>query len=304
MGGGSATHAVPVGSQSRVPKGMSPSMLLRLTGLRAILSRTTGDPRVVIALIDGPPKVDHPSLLKAAISPVKLTGRFADGTSRAHATFLASMLVGRGEVALGLCRSCKLVAIAAIDNPLLGGRISTPAIAERLAEAVWMALRRSADVILLPLDISPGADGAWQPLIRALADAERLGVRTIVPAGNESGPASAILAAPGVVPVIGGLGPAAPHRWGSAVGRAGICAPASDIPGADADGVYTIRSGSSFAAAFVVAAFALLRSLRPEVEREVLWWELINPSSPERNLGRVPALDAGRSLEHLETIHF
>jgi subtilisin family serine protease len=279
------------------------SMLLRLSGLSETVSRTSGNRRVVIAMIDGPPEKNHSCLDRAAIASVTLTSHSAEVTAAAHATFIASMLVGGGEPALGLCQNCRLLAIAALDAPLLSGRISIAVVAERLARAVTVALQGGADVILLPLDVASEPNGAWGPLIRALGEAARLGVRTVISAGNRSGPAAPILAISGVVPVAGCEGWAVPGRWGAAVARGGIAAPAVGIPGADPTGGYTVRSGSSFAAAFVAAAFALLRSLRPDLAREALWWALLDPRDPGRALGRIPTLDADRGLERLAAIY-
>jgi hypothetical protein len=284
--------------------GRSRSVLLRLSGLSWLSSQTPGDRRVVVALIDGAPQVDHSCLREADIALVTLACYEADSGAVAHATFLASMLVGQGAVALGLCRNCKLLAVAAIDAPLLEGKLPVRAIAARLADAVTTAVERGADVILLPLDFAPGPEAEWSRLVVALREAACRGIRTIIPAGNAAGAASSILSVPGVVPVTASERLAVPSRWGAAIARCGIAAPAHGIPGADSrGGGYTARSGSSFAAGFVAAAFALLASHLPNASREALWWVLVDLSLGARAIGRIPVLDADRAYERLSSIH-
>ena len=282
--------------------GRSRSVLLRLCGLSWIASQTQGDRRVVVALIDGAPQVAHSCLREVDIALVTLACYQADPAAVAHATFLASMLVGQGPIALGLCRNCRLLAIAAIDAPLLGGKLPVRAIAARLADAVMTAVERGADIILLPLDLAPGPEAEWSGLVVALREAARLGIRTIIPAGNAAGPASSILSVPGVVPVAASESLALPSRWGTAIARCGIAAPAQGIPGANSPGGYR-RSGSSFAAGFVAAAFALLQSLLPNATREALWWVLLDPSMGARTAGRILVLDADRAYGRLSSIH-
>lgn len=275
------------------------SVLLRLCGLAGIASRTTGRSDIMIGLVDGVPRRDHPCLQAAGITVLEPAQGTRDDAAAAHATFIASMLVGSGGRALGLCRNCRLLAVAAVDAPLLGGRIPVAALARRLADAVLAAVRAGAEVILLPLDILPGTERDWDALAKALAATACLGVRTVIPAGNESGPVSPILAAAGIVPVAAAGGWAAPRRWGGAIARSGVAAPGFLVQGAAPGGGYAVRSGSSFAAAFVVAAYALLRSLRPDIARAALWSALLDPTAPVRASGGIPALDAARGLARL-----
>ena len=59
--------------------------------------------------------------------------------------------------------------------------------------------------------------------------------------------------------------------------RRGLFAPGIDVPGALPPGRYGRRSGSSFAAAFVAGAFALLLRLAPEHDPDGVWDALLHP---------------------------
>lgn len=278
--------------------GASRSVLLRLAGMAALGSLPTVPARITIGLIDGVPDCDHPCLRGAHIALVKQDAVSPHGEAVAHATFLASMLVGSGTHVLGLCPECHLLAVGSLDAQMLDGSSSVAAIARRLGDSVIAACRGGAEVIMLPLDIAPHPSSAWRPLIQALAAAASAGVRTIIPIGNTAGFASPILAACGVIPVAA-IGSAAQHRWGTAVSRSAIAAPGVSIQGATSGGGYAVRSGSSFAVAFVAAAFALLRSLRPRIPCELLWSALLDLASPDRLHGSIPTLDVERALMRL-----
>ena len=279
--------------------------LLREAGLVDVLALTRGAPGISIAMVDGVVDRGHPTLNTATIVAVPSKGgEDAEHRGRAHATFIASMLVGRKPHALGICSDCRLVSIPAVTGDLLDGGVPRRAIAGRLAAGLTNAVDLGADVILLGVELTPSAGFDFSALTDAIAAAAQCGVRTVIPAGNTAGASdSPLLAAWGSVPV--GLArhdgdPDPAGTWGAALGARGLLAPGRDIPGADLGGGIQIASGSSFSAAFVVAAFALLRSLAPRRCRSAIWDALLAPwpRYVDRSM-RPPSLDADASASRI-----
>ena len=119
---------------------------------------------------------------------------------------------------------------------------------------------------------------------------------TVAPSGNGSAITdSPLVSATGIIPVASGCHDGAPHpqaRFSPAVGKHGLLAPGARIPGAGPGDSLTERSGSSFAAAFVTAFFALLHSLEPRASALAIWSAILapHPVPGRRTASRHPAL--------------
>lgn len=252
-----------------------------------------------IALIDGAIDCGHDALAGALIEQAPAAGS-PEGDS--HATFIASMLVGRGSGVLGLCPGCTLVSLPVADAEFTQGLLRAPDAAVRLARAVLQALALEVHVIQISMQFSFELAASFRVLTEALSAAAARGVRTVIAAGNR-GPAGAglVLRAPGVVPVAmaraDGM-PAATAGLGQTLGARGLLAPGIDIPGAATPSGTITRSGSSFAAAFVTGAFALLRSCFPGLRPERLWDALLAPRPRARSIAP-PPLNADASFSVL-----
>ena len=124
---------------------------VRSTLWRSSLARlhalTAGGCDIRIALIDGP-IAPHECLTGARIVRLTPSCDF-DATSDAarHATFIASMLVGRGPAALGVCSKCTILSIAAVDTAMINGSTPLAVAAKRLSAAVMQAIGEGALVI-------------------------------------------------------------------------------------------------------------------------------------------------------------
>jgi hypothetical protein len=280
-------------------------MLLRQAGMLGLVSATAGRPDVAIGLIDGPVFAGHPSLADARIVVAAAGGSSEpDRSALAHATFLASMLVGGRDLALGLCPRCTLLSFPVVDGAVLRGDVPTDVVAGRFATAIRGAAARGAAVIQLSLDFSALSDQAVAPIREALAVAAAAGVRTVAAAGNGAGPsASAVLAAPGVVPVAIGRYDGSAHRltsWGVAIGANGLLAPGEAVIGAVPSAGYELRTGSSYAASFVTAAFALIRTLARRPDPDLIWSKLLAAHRPRGASSLLPPpLDGDFSRELL-----
>ncbi len=240
--------------------------LLRRTGMLRIRAHTEGRPAFRIALIDGPIWSGHDSLKDANIKVVAAAERLDSGAPAVvHATFIASMLVGRGEGVVGLCPGCTLLSVPVVGDEMLSGSIPAPSVAQQLAEAVMLAVALDANVIQISLDFPAATRGCFHVLLGALEKAAAAGAIIVMPAGNLATlECNSLLASSAVIPVAASDWNGLPIRQGSlgpTVARKGFLAPGTEIPGALSPKGFTTLSGSSYAAAFLTGAFALLDSL-------------------------------------------
>jgi hypothetical protein len=256
-------------------------------------------------MVDGAVDRTHAALSEATVTVVRSgMGEDTGLRARTHATFVASMLVGRGPHALGICSDCTLVSIPAVTDEMLEDGVQRRSVAARLAVTVTEAVELGADVILLGVELSPSAGSDFFALTDAIDAAARHGVRTVFPAGNAAAPRdSPLVRTWGSVPV--GLAghdgsPDPGGTWSVALGARGLMAPGRDIPGADLAGGVRFASGSSFSAAFVAATFSLLRSLVPRRSREAIWNSLRHPWPRSTEPSLVPpSLDGDASAKRL-----
>jgi subtilisin family serine protease len=165
------------------------------------------------------------------------------------------------------------------------------ATSEELARAIVECVDAGARV----LNLSAATDGpstrAERRLEESLDYAARRGVLVVAAAGNQGTlGGSAITRHPWVIPVVAydSRGrPMGQSNLGSSMGRRGLGAPGEAIESLRANGAPLTLGGTSFAAAFVTGAIALLRSLFPaasaaEIRRAV--------TQPQRRTTVVPPL--------------
>ncbi|MFN0128332.1 MAG: S8 family serine peptidase [Verrucomicrobiales bacterium] len=268
-------------------------------------SRTEGTPTFKIALIDGPVARDHPSLTNAPITELAVPSDSNSASpSRRHATFMASILVGQSDEVVGLCPACTVLSLPAVDDDMVTGRTSARETAQRIAACVGRAVEADADLVVLSLEFAPRQQQAFQIVADAIARAAARGVRTVLPAGNQSSlDPGLVAAAPGAVPVALGYDNGLVHpraTLGMAIAQRGLLAPGVDIPGALSTGGYALRSGSSFSAALVAGAAGLLSGLLPRATRDDIWRILLDQAgtSPRFSPFVPRTLDLERGLSH------
>ena len=237
--------------------------ILRRMGLLEICRRTEGRSAFQIGLIDGEVYKNHPSLTRAMIKQLP-SGEPLNTTSLTtrHATFISSILVGRGNGVVGLCPGCTLVSVPAVSDEMICGKISVAATVDRLRNAVDLLVADGVNVIQLSLEFPEPARRAFEALSEALVKAASKGILVVIPVGNLAIlDSNFILASDGVIPIAMSDWNGLPHTDSAldpAAARRGLLALGVDIPGALSPEGYTRRSGTSYAAAFVTGALALL----------------------------------------------
>jgi subtilisin family serine protease len=282
------------------------SFLLHAAGLTRLSGLTAGIPEVRIALVDGPISFD-PRLVQSEILTVFPISSSDHAIAARHATHVASILTGDSPDLMAICRKCTILSVPVIDDRALAGHVSAHAISRRLSDGIIAAIDAGADIIHLGLLVNPASAEAFGPLIEVLRGAARMGIHTVIPAGN-NGSLGVLppLVVPGLVPVVLGSdeGNATPFSSSNLeTARRGLLAPGFNIPGPKAEHSTSLRTGSSFSAAFVTGTFALLRSLYPSIPiSEVLGAILRAGTGSPTPLGLVPRrLDGEASLQLLES---
>ncbi|MET0396791.1 MAG: S8 family serine peptidase [Longimicrobiaceae bacterium] len=270
-------------SASRVFEQNATMAWARRAGLATLRRTTEGSPDFLIALLDGRVDARHECFSGALLTTASEDGRHARSEAGAsHATFAASMLVGRGNSALGLCPACALLSVPVADAHLLSVGFPVCEAASRIAAAVSRSVAYGARVIQIGLEFSRAAPGEWAPAAQAIEAAAAAGVRTVMAAGNDGtlapGP---LVRCAGVVPVVGADRRGVPHPSATlapSIGLRGLTAPGVDIPGARLPSGSRLRSGSSFAASFVTASIALLHAVLPRHPTDEIWAALLSPA--------------------------
>jgi subtilisin family serine protease len=210
-----------------------------------------------------------------------------------HGTAVASVIAARGDNGFGLSGmawNAQVMPIKVLHDDGWGTTAT-------MIAGLRYALDQGARIVNMSLNGSARS----QALDEAIQQAEDRGVLVVTSAGNDgrnrdrvpSYPASESSAS--VITVAsadraGGLAP------GSAFGRASvdIAAPGDAILTSDLGGRFAKRSGTSFAAAYVTGAAALLAAARPDASATSLRAALIASS---RRGGRVDARVAGGELD-------
>jgi subtilisin family serine protease len=278
----------PIHAQSSDP--------LLVTGLRALMSVSSGSADVVIGLVDGPVAADHPALVDAKVQALSEGAICLLGPHTyacAHGTAVAGLLASSTDAPVnGICPDSPIVVspIFSGDNPQL---TASPRLA---ADAITRCVRAGARII----NVSAAFDDAFPidafDLSAALDDAARHGVIVVVAAGNHrrvSG--SPLISHPWVVPVTScdlTGSPLASAMVGRSIGRSGLLAPGLGAHTLTPDGGYGVFSGTSAAAPLVTGAIALAWAVAPGLSAA----EIRNIALGTRKRRTVvpPMLDANR----------
>jgi hypothetical protein len=240
-----------------------------LSGLAGIWRETLGDPSVVIAVLDGPVDLSHPSLVGAQIKVISgPRGSVCRAAACAHGTHVASLIFGQHGVGPlnGIAPHCRGVVIPVFfDDPAYPGAI-LPCSQADLARAIEAAVGYGARIINISAG-QPGHPGAADPrLLRAVDLCARRGVLIVAAAGNDGCDCLHLPASLPSVLTVGahqhGGAPSDSSNFGGAYQRQGIVAPGLSVLGATPGGGYARRSGTSFAAPLVAGLAGLLLSAR------------------------------------------
>ncbi|MCU7825986.1 S8 family serine peptidase, partial [Kitasatospora sp. DSM 101779] len=185
-----------------------------------------------------------------------------------HGTFLADLIAAdrrEGTGFAGLAPRARILAVSVTS----GTGASTP---DLLARGISAAVDRGARVLAVAVALPAGND-ALAAAVRAARDKGALVVAPAAPDAAPSGTAEPQPAYPAAYPevlAVRGLAPggALPGTSSSTAvgGRVDLAAPGDGVTGpGPGPGGYYIGTGSSFAAAFVAAAAALVLGYRPDL---------------------------------------
>lgn len=259
---------------------------------------TTGRESITVAVVDSGVSADHPDLQGKLLSGYDFIDNDAiPEDSFGHGTAIAGIIGARGGDGIG-------VAGIAMNTMILPVRVGTPdgAPVSAIAAGMIWAVDQGADVI----NVSLVLDHPSPTLHEALVYAYENDVPVVAPAGNEPD----AVAYPAAYEESFSIG--ASTVWGSPASftsqqnRVDVMAPGSSIlaPWWDPEGGNSWRSvsGTSYAAAMVSGALALLRSVDTDLSLEdarALIRSTALPASLERPGAGAGQLDVGGALTEL-----
>jgi cyanobactin maturation PatA/PatG family protease len=237
-----------------------------IPGLDELWTKTLGDRRVSVAILDGPVDLSHPSFRGADLRRVEtLIPQEADsGPASQHGTHVASVVFGQHDGPVkGLAPRCRGL-IAPIFTDVVAGS-PVPCSQIDLARAIVQVALAGANII----NVSGGQfspSGAAHPILAdAIRNCARNGILIIAAAGNQG---CDCLHIPGALPSVLAVGamdaagePLPFSNWGRIYQSQGLLAPGAEIAGARAGGGTYKAGGTSFATPIVSGVAALLSSL-------------------------------------------
>jgi cyanobactin maturation PatA/PatG family protease len=240
-----------------------------LTGLQSLQDATLGEPKVCVAVLDGPVDLSHPCFHGAKVRRLNtlVQDPAGGGPMSVHGTHIASMIFGQpGSPVPGIAPHCQ-----GVVAPVFGDSQERRLSQLDLARAIEQAVQEGAHVINISGgEQSPGGQ-AEGVLRRALQLCEDSNVLVVAAVGNDG---CACLHVPAAVPStigVGALGedgkPLLSSNWGESYKSNGILAPGENISGAAPGGGIVSMTGSSFATPIVSAVAALLLSLQVQQGR-------------------------------------
>jgi subtilisin family serine protease len=246
---------------------MGPAMVTNiaaLPGMQELWRVTQGDPRIRVALLDGPVDRSHPCFREAQLTalPTLVSEAANGGRMSAHGTHIASMIFGRpGSLIRGIAPACH-----GFIAPIFSDASQGPASQLDLARAINQAVEAGAQVINVSGGELSNISEADPMLVNAVRFCNDQGALIVAAAGNDS---CRCLHVPAALPSVLAVGamdaqglPLDSSNWGDVYQTQGILAPGQNMLGAIPGGGTTLRSGTSFATPVVTGVVALLLSLQ------------------------------------------
>ncbi|MCU0979395.1 MAG: S8 family serine peptidase [Pirellulaceae bacterium] len=246
----------------------------QLPDLRRVWSLTFGDPRVCIAVLDGPAELAHPAFDGALLRQVEFPGgvKTARGLGLRHGTHVASLIFGQQDGPVrGVAPKCRGVVIPIYREQDDGTLV--PCSQLDLARAISLAVAVGANVINISAGVHDETGEPEPPLARAIRLCEDQGILIVAAAGNEGCACPHVPAASPTVLAVGaadGAGnPLDFSNWSELYRGHGVLAPGHALAGAAPGGQTQRASGTSMAAALVSGVAGLLASWQLRLGRNI-----------------------------------
>ncbi len=258
-------------------------MLTPLPGLISLWEKTRGDPRVTLAILDGPVDLSHPCFNGAQLTslPTLVSGQATPGFATQHGTHVASVIFGQPESSVrGIAPRCRGLIVPVFTEG--SGEKLAPCSQIDLARAITQAVAAGANVINISGGQLTAAGESDRLLTNAIRFCQENHVLIVAAAGNDGCECLHIPAALASVLAVGAMDaqgqPLEFSNWGTVYQSQGLLAPGENILGAKPGGGTVRRSGTSFATPIVSGIVALLLSLQrqrgqspdPDAIREAL----------------------------------
>ncbi|MDF3149588.1 S8 family serine peptidase, partial [Streptomyces sp. T21Q-yed] len=242
--------------------------LASIPGLAQLWERTLGDPRVRIAVLDGPVEVTHPCFDGADLTVLEPgwlpdeedEGAGEDGFAE-HGTHIASVIFGQhGSPVMGIAPRCSGVIVPCLRDQ------ATSSDPVSLTRGIEAAVDAAAGIIHIACCMPTASDDADGMLKRAITRATDAGVLIVAPSGNDRGECRCIPAALPQVLAVGACDDDGTmfkfSNFGPQYSDHGIVAPGGNIHGAAPGGKTAIHKGTSCAAPIITGVAALMLSLQ------------------------------------------
>ena len=220
-----------------------------LTGFGPGQSAMLGDPRICVAVLDGPVDLSHPCFAGADVRRLDtlVQDPAGQGPMSVHGTHVTSLIFGQpGSPVIGIAPRCR-----GLIAPVFRDFDERPLSQLDLARAIEQAVQEGAHVINISGGQQAPEGQAEGMLERALRLCEDNNVLVVAAVGNDG---CACLHVPAAVPTVLGVGalgadgkPLETSNWGEAYRSNGILAPGENIKGAAPGGGTVSLTGSSFA---------------------------------------------------------
>ncbi len=238
-----------------------------LAGITSLWRETLGDPKVCIAVLDGPVDRTHPSLASVDLRRIEtLVSNVVDaGVATQHGTHIASIIFAQhGGAVAGIAPRCRGLIVPIFQSGKEGSLM--PCSEVDLARAILLAAENGASII----NVSGGQfapSGTAHPLlVDAIRHCQRSGVVVIAATGNDGCDCLHVPAALATVLAVGAMNhqglPLGFSNWGDQYQDSGILAPGENVVGAKLGGGMVAASGTSCATALVAGVTGLLLSLQ------------------------------------------
>ncbi len=242
--------------------------------LRQLWALTLGDPRVCIAVLDGPADLAHPVFEGALVRQVGFLNDAprVRGMSLRHGTLVTSLIFGQPHsVVRGVAPKCRGVVIP-IFREEDDGRL-VPCSQLDLARAISLAVAVGANAINISAGVYDETGEPEPPLARALRLCEDQGILIVAAAGNEGCACPHVPAASPAVLAVGAAGrdgePLEFSNWPESYRGHGVLAPGEAVAVASPGGQTGWAGGTSVATALVSGVAGLLATWQLRLGRKV-----------------------------------